>query len=249
MIPIAVVAHPKREKMAHDLARKVNADVICWDVTRAGAEANHLQAWRWLAELPTEWGVVLEDDVIVCEDFTDQLTQALRVAPTSIVSLYLGRGRPPHWAESVAKVVASDVSWLTAPALLSAQGYAMRTSFFAQHRLVAGRVERNGYPIDEAITSWISHVRNPLCDVSYALPSLVDHRDGPTIVEHWDGPRNGLTALVADDCDPSGANLPEIRKAWRFGAHNNWDSTSIALDIPLTTKGTDHGTTSGVMRV
>ena len=235
--------------MGHALAAKVNADVVCWDVGKIGAEANHLQAWRWLAELPTEWGVVLEDDVIPCEGFTEQLTQALYYAPTSIVSLYLPRGRPPHWQESIGKAVAADVSWLTAPAMMSCQGYAMRTEFFAQHRKILNRINLHRYPIDEAITSWVSHIRNPVCDVSYALPSLVDHRDGPTLIDHWDGPRDGERALMTWDSDPTGASLPRVRKAWRFGAHSNWDSTSIALDIPLTMKETTSGATRDVTRV
>lgn len=41
--------------MAHALGRAVTADVICWDVSKIGAEANHLQAWRWLKDLPTPW--------------------------------------------------------------------------------------------------------------------------------------------------------------------------------------------------
>lgn len=233
MIPIAIVAHPKREAMGHALAQAVSADAVCWDVTHIGAEANHLQAWRWLADLPSEWGVVLEDDVIVCKGFVAQLTRALHYAPTSLVSLYLPRGRPPHWQESISKAVSADVCWLTAPAMMSCQGYAMRTQFFSHHKDINRRVGRHNLPIDEAITSWLNNPRTPLLNVSYVLPSLVDHRDGPTLVQHWDGPRGGRTALLTPDSDPSGADLPEVRKAWLFGAHNNWNATSLALEIPL----------------
>lgn len=236
MIPIVIVAHPKREAMGHALAQEVSADAVCWDVTHIGAEANHLQAWRWLADLRAEWGVVLEDDVIVCKGFLAQLTRALHCAPTSLVSLYLPRGRPPHWQESIAKAVSADVCWLTAPAMMSCQGYAMRTEFFSQHKEINRRVGRHHLPIDEAITSWLNSPLNPLQDVSYALPSLVDHRDGPTLIEHRDGPRDGERALMTWDSDPTGASLPRVRKSWLFGAHNNWNATSLALEIPLVLK-------------
>lgn len=239
MIPVAIVAHPRREAMAHTLARQVQADAICWDVGKIGAEANHMQAWSWLAQSGQPWGVVLEDDVVVCEGFREQLEAALECAPSPIVSLYLGRGRPPHWQESIARAAGgsalSPVSWLMAPALLSGQGYAMHTELFAKTRHVRWQILKMGLPIDEAVTAWNRTHDGPHAKVAYTWPSLVDHRDGPTLVDHYDGPRNGLTALMAEDCDPSGAAMAEVRKAWQFGAHQNWDSSSIALVEPLTT--------------
>jgi hypothetical protein len=226
------------------LSTQVMAEAMCWDMTGIGAEANHLQAWRWLAEeTGCEWGVVLEDDVVICRDFFWQLRKALANAPTPVVGLYLGRGRPPHWQPEIAKVISSTapfgarpaVSYLTADAMLSCQGYAMRIELFGQHERVRHWTKaqtRGGKPIDEAMSEWL---RVTGTRVSYPVPSLVDHLDGPTLVTHYDGPRNGTTALMADDCDPSGAHLPEVRKAWAFGAHGHWDSSSIEVDTPLTT--------------
>lgn len=241
-IPIAVVAHHKRHAMAMKLAAAVGAEAICWD-NGVGADGNHLAAWDWLAEEDSQWCVVLEDDVIPCPNFSWQLQHATEHAPTDIVALYLGRGRPPHWQEPIARVlptaIEARVSWLSAPAMLSCQGYAMRTELFRKGLgSLRWYLRTRRLPIDEAMTTWIA---DKGYTVSYALPSLVEHRDGPTLVDHWDGPRNGLTALLADDCDPSGALLPEIRTAWLFGAHTHWNRSSIPLDIPLTTEGDKHG--------
>jgi len=248
--PIAIVAHPSRSDMVTELAALLPGVAICWDNDGEGAEATHMKAWRWLAEHTDEpWGVVLEDDVILCDDFLYQLDQALDHAPKPIVSLYLGRGRPPNRQEAISAVITREVTWIVSPELLSAQGYAMRIELFASG--ISPWCWRTGLPIDEAITASVTTKQTLIYKesrrlgygtpaVAYTNPSLVDHRDGPTIIEHWDGPRNGKTALMAEDCDPSGADLDEVRKAWRFGPHTNWDRSTIRLE-PHFTERDKHG--------
>ncbi len=240
-IAIGIVAHLKREAMATDLAHRVGAQVICWDRDKAriGAERNHLRVWEWLAGADSEWGVVLEDDVVPCRRFAKNLTEAITHAPTPIVSLYLGRGRcaghDPLYQQWVARVITKDVSFITAPSLLSAQGYAMRTELFADHEKVrheAFHPGRPNMPIDEAISVWAKKQR-PGSNISYCRRSIVDHRDGQTLVmNHRDrgAKRNGRTQLMAPDCDPLGASLPEIRKAWLVaGTDEDWTRGSAAL--------------------
>lgn len=230
-IPIAIVAHPQRKEMAEELADLIGAETICWDMTGIGAAENHLQAWKWLADSGAEFGCVLEDDIIPCEDFHRNLEEALNVSPLPILSLYLGRGRPPQYQERVARVIAQDVSFITAQFLMSAQGYVMQTDLFCDREIV-GRIARNrDQQIDQAISSWASWMSFDHM-VAYCRHSIVDHRDGPTLVEdHGDGcGRNGLTELVWGDCDPSGAQLPEIRKAWLMARYDtNWTSNSVPL--------------------
>jgi GR25 family glycosyltransferase involved in LPS biosynthesis len=225
-IPIAIVAHPRRNRMANMLANQVGAEAIVWDVGEIGAASNHLQAWEYLAGTGAEWGVVLEDDVIPCRDFYRNLAKAIEVSPLPILSLYLGRGRPPQWQQSVSRAITQDVSFITAPVLLSAQGYAMRTELLADHKRVGLFATRIRRPIDEAISYWATKKRKREGDkFAYCRFSLVDHWDGPTLIEdHGDGRgRNGLTDLMAGDCDPSGSALPEIRKAWLMaGPSTDW---------------------------
>ena len=230
-IPIAIVAHPKRKEMAEELAETVGAEAIVWDIHQIGPADNHLQAWKWLSDTGAEFGCVLEDDVLPCEDFRRNLEEAIRASPLPILSLYLGRGRPPQYAERRARAIAQDVSFITAQFLMSAQGYAMRTDLFAEHETVGVIARNRDQQIDQAIGTWASwksfdHM------VAYCRRSIVDHRDGPTLVEdHGDGRgRNGLTELVRGDCDPSGAQLPEIRKAWLMaGLDTKWTRNSVAL--------------------
>jgi hypothetical protein len=237
-VAIGVVAHPRRELMANELAAQVGAEVISWDTDRIGAERNHLRVWEWLADSSAEWGVVLEDDVIPCPGFHRNLTQATAHAPTPIISLYLGRGRcaghSPLYQQWIAQVITRDVSFITSPSLLSAQGYAMRPEMFARHKEVCGFAFHSGrrnIPIDEAVSVWLTKHR--LGYVSYCRHSVVDHRDGPTLVtDHRDrgAKRDGRTQLMAPDCDPSGAVFPEIRRAWLTAVPDtDWTKGWVAL--------------------
>lgn len=228
-IHIAIVTHPARRKWAHQLSKQTGGRIVL-DSLYLGAKANHLQAWQYLAGLPseqTDWGVVIEDDVTLCEDFADNLASAIEHAPGPVLSLYLGRGRPPRYQERIASAITQQVSFITADVLFSAQGYALPLSWF--NVKVIEQIADIDLPIDEAITHW---VRSWCGKVAYPRYSLVDHRDGPTLIDdHGDGqPRNGTTALCVENCDPSGARLPEIRKAWLMAGHNTpWDLGSIPL--------------------
>jgi len=237
-ISIAIVAHPKRRAWAHRLSVATGGMIIPDDLG-LGAKANHLHAWEYLDNagslLPKQgdWGVVLEDDVVLCEDFERNLERMLDKAPSTVVSLYLGRGRPPQYQRRISSVIANDVSFITADALFSGQGYALPIGYFSAP--IIDQLWGIDLPIDEAITQW---VRGWHGSVSYPKFSLIEHRDGPTLIDdHGDGqPRNGPTALCDSDCDPSGARLPEIRKAWLLAGHNTpWDLGSIPLPEGATT--------------
>jgi hypothetical protein len=192
-----------------------------------GAKANHLRAWEWLGKQDTSVGVVLEDDVILCEDFLPNLAEFFIHSETPVNSLYLGRGRPPQYQERIALGITQNTSYITADALFSGQGYAMPINYFSEK--IRQQVAAVDLPIDESITHWIQswHGR-----VSYPKYSLIDHHDGPTLIaNHGDGqPRNGTTALCVENCDPSGVRLPEVRKAWLMAGHNtDWSLGTIPL--------------------
>ena len=230
-VPIAIVAHPRREAYANKLATRVAADAVCWDIDKIGPERNHLKAWEWLADSGQGFGVVLEDDVIPTRNFRHNVNQAIKHAPTRLIALYLGRGRPPQHQQAISRTITRPVSFITAPRLLSAQAYILPTELYARWKEVRhffGHQDQRR-PIDEAISAWVDHKVGE--KFSYTRFSLVDHLDGPTLVRHPDGQdRNGKTALHTEDCDPKGAALPEIRKAWLLSSGQvDWTCGSMEL--------------------
>lgn len=230
MIPIAVIAHPKREKLANKLAQQVNADTVCWDAGKIGASRNHIQAWQWFSsDTNADYGCIIEDDILPCAHFRQNLEKAVKNSPAPILSLYLGRDRPPHRQQDIARVIAAPVSYYTDTDLLSCQGYVIRADLFEMWEQIQSRVHL--LPIDEAISHWAKTMGVP---IAYTRFSLVDHRDGPTLIaDHGDGEgRNGKTSVWTPDCDPSGKDLPAVRKAWLV-ATTTTDWTQGVMELPI----------------
>lgn len=177
---IAIVAHTARRTDAEHLAATTNAHYVAMDDGTLGCEGNHRRAWAWHTEhTHTDWAVVLEDDALPVDGFTEQLAAALHVAPTPIVSLYLGTGNPTTWQPRIRRAIdtAGQANWLLSHTLLHAVAVAIRTEL-----LPIQFDER--MPIDNAISNWAK--RNDHL-VGYTLPSLVDHADTePVITQRYD---------------------------------------------------------------
>lgn len=208
MFHIGVVAHTSRATQAKHLANTVAADFISIDNGLMGADDNHDLVQHHLSAQPSTWSVVLEDDAEPVEGFRDQLHSALMMAPSPIVSLYLGRKRPPHWQARIVKALsqaeASDANWVIGTNLLHAVGYAIRTEL-----LPSLLKHTTALPVDQHLSSWAkSHGHL----VSYTFPSLVDHIDGPTIVDH-----------------PDGQPRTPGRKAWHTGTRTRWTAEAVML--------------------
>ncbi len=213
---IGIVAHPDRRNLVGRIAPICKPDVIVWDSDGSGCEANHLRLLNYMVDAtnplpPDPWAVVLEDDVILNDDFLDQMRMVLHFAPTPVVSFYLGRNFPHggkyDWQNRIAARISQDVSFYTAESLLSAQGYAVSFTYLAD---IVAAIPPN-LPIDEAI-SVACQSKGIL--VSHCRPSIVDHLDGPPIITER----------------PDGQPRDKERKAWLFGGKPQWDSTTAHLD-------------------
>jgi len=224
---IAVVGHHKRGESADNLIKQVGGDVVAFDPGDVGCELNHIVAWEYVGDSNSEWGVVLEDDAISITDFRQQLGQALKYAPTPVVSLYLGRGRPPHYQDSIAQVISSDASFIVSKKLLSCVGVCIHRDYIPD---MSGSVRRrwkweqrrrpsDASPIDEMMSDWCESLE---LSVSYTNPSLVQHADGPTLLDFH------LSKYKEEDM----SSRNERRVAWRMGGRSKWDNSCIALPAP-----------------
>lgn len=189
----------------------VGAAYMTIDNGKYGCEGNHRRAWEYLAKHNTsEWSIVLEDDAIpVPEGFNEQLAQVLDNAPTPIVSLYLGKLRPPHWQSAIRQAVeqatTQDSHYLVGTHLLHAVAVAIRTDLLAD-MLTSTATTQHAW--DFRIAAWALERGHA---VSYTFPSLVDHADGDTVVKH-----------------PDGKTRTPGRVAWHTGTQGirtTWDTT------------------------
>lgn len=176
-----------------------------------GCEENHFTVLGHLQALPATWSVVLEDDAVPIAGFRAQLREALIMAPTPLVSLYLGKQRPPWAQDAAAQAIAEceeqQADWILSRHLLHAVGYAIKTDLIPSLL----RFPPTPLPIDQHISRWAQTYGHLS---AYPFPSLVDHADTGTIAQH-----------------PDGQPRPPGRVAWKTAAHPEWSSQSVTMKV------------------
>jgi hypothetical protein len=195
--------------MADELAAKVGASIVSVDPGTLGCELNHAWTWQATADLGGEFVCVLEDDALPVDGFREQLAMVLAVTPAPIVSLYLGRRRPPQYQgrirDALDRADESGADFIVAQDCLHAVGLVMRPDLVAD--FLANR--RPGLPIDQAIGHWAKRRGHT---IAHTVPSVVDHRDEPTLIAH-----------------PDGQPRTKGRVAWRAGTRTEWTGKSVEL--------------------
>ena len=209
--------------MATKLAEQAGTECISWDNSNLGCERNHLQAWEYLRSSPEPFVCILEDDAVLCADFRHQLNQVLAAAPTPLVGLYLGRGRPDQWQLPISSVIAQEACFIRSPVMLNGVAYAVRTELLAHMlRSVSRTLTRTHMELPEAVTRWTSqssHLTGVMPrPFSYCRPSIVQHRDVTPVIQVWDR--------------PDGQERTEQRTAWMFAPRLSWESTYVDLPRP-----------------
>lgn len=211
MYRISIVAHQARADAAHALFDRVGSTHMAMDNGFWGCRRNHIKAWTYLADSPTEWALVVEDDAEPVDGFRTQMEQVLTAAPTSIVSLYLGRGYPPQLQERCYQATAAadreQACWIVADNHLHGVAVAIKTELIGD---MLTWVRQSPQPIDYAIRDWARHHQHL---IGFTHPSLVDHADTDSLAQH--------------EGDGSTRTIP--RKAWRVGTRDRWTRRQVPL--------------------
>jgi hypothetical protein len=201
-VSYSVMAHVDRADEASALAESLGGCDIAWDsaLLAYGETLNGDRAWA-LHDPSCAWHVVLQDDALPVDGFLEAVPQALAHAGGTLVSLYVGGGRPYplQVGAAVANAKRAGRSWLESAQLLWGVAVAMPTPLvpefqrwgFRQEGVYDKRLGRF------AVTKGMR--------VRYTTPSLVDHADGPTLITHPWGPpttpRRARSLGIADTYD------------------------------------------------
>ncbi|WPU25539.1 hypothetical protein RI049_07060 [Cedecea neteri] len=190
-VKYVVVGHHARRAQAEMLASSLGAHLLI-DEGNQGANWNHRRALEWAAGQSCRV-VVLEDDAVLVDGFTDKVTDWLERFPDALLSFYLGTGRPPQYQMQIAeRLIISDKSrldYITLPRLIHGVCYSVPQN--AVERVLSGwnASKAADYAVGDAHGG----------TVIYPCYSLVDHADGEPVERSVDGmPRT------------------ERRKAWRL---------------------------------
>lgn len=128
MIDVRIVAVPERLQRAEQLAHATGGSIIL-DTDGIGAFRNHINALR---SATASHVVVLEDDAILCPDFTEHVAGLVAERPHHLIGLYVGRHRPPKVQQALAHLDLTVDQWLDSPDVVWklhwAVGYVMPTA-------------------------------------------------------------------------------------------------------------------------
>ncbi|EOC0004053.1 hypothetical protein ACI5CP_000429 [Cronobacter turicensis] len=177
-ICFVIVGHHARRKQAEQLAESLDAYLLV-DESSSGANWNHYRALQCAAAQSCRV-VVLEDDALPVEGFQRMVTEWLIRFPDSLLSFYLGTGRPPQYQLEIAtKLIAADrerSDHITMQRLVHAVCYSVPPKLIPK---VLARWDASK-PADYAI--------GDACGgpVIYPCNSLVDHADGLPVEKHPD---------------------------------------------------------------
>ncbi|MFC2193431.1 hypothetical protein ACFLIP_23600 [Enterobacter hormaechei] len=190
-IKFCIVGHHARRKQAVALAMSIGAHLLL-DEGNHGANWNHRRALEWASWQDCRV-VIIEDDASPVPDFIEQVSEWLNRFPESLVSFYLGTGRPPQYQMQVAeRLIVADKTrsdFITLPRLIHGVCYSVPPQHIER---VVSRWD-SSKPADYAVGDAYGGA------VVYPCYSLVDHADLPTVERH-----------------PDNEPRTERRRAWRL---------------------------------
>ncbi|EMO4515339.1 hypothetical protein RCG74_004380 [Enterobacter roggenkampii] len=190
-VKFVVVGHHSRIGHAQRLGALLDAHLLIDDGNR-GANWNHRRAIEWAAGQPCRV-VVLEDDALPVEGFTETVTDWLARFPDDMLSFYLGTGRPPQYQKEIADwLIVADKSradFITLQRLIHGVCYSIPPQSVSRVLSQWDRSKPADYAVGDAYGG----------AVVYPCYSLVDHADGESVERH-----------------PDSAPRTERRRAWRL---------------------------------
>lgn len=190
-IKFVVVGHHIRLGQAQRLAALLDAHLLIDDGNH-GANWNHRRALEWAVEQPCRV-VVVEDDAMPVDLFFTPVTSWLKRFPDTLISFYLGTGRPPQYQMQIAeRLIVADktqADYITLPRLIHGVCYSVPPQHIER---VLSRWD-SSKPADYAVGDAYGGA------VVYPCYSLVDHADGVPVERHSDS-----------------AQRTERRRAWRI---------------------------------
>lgn len=213
----AVRAHPHRRDLVDALLQRLDLsdEHVVWDEKN---DSWNTGARAWQAHDPdADWHLVIEDDAVVCRDLLAGVTIALERLPlNSVASLYLGNrtssreiGRAADWAdrEKAPWVQARTLVWGVAIAAPVASIPGMLT-------WCNGLTRYDSRVYDTRIARYYAEILQ--WPAYYTWPSLVDHRQVPSLLRGGGEGRRAIGFIGEDasalEVDWSGEAIDSLRR-------------------------------------
>lgn len=188
----AVMAHPSRGSMVDELLDQLDREIpVSWDV-EGPPSPDKAKRWRvgtaaWRMNGDADWHMVIQDDVLVCSDLIAGLEKALDHVPdhVGIVQPYVGKNRPlgQHFIALATQAERAGASWIQHRSMCWGVAIIVRTETIEP--MIRWASERKTLTYDSRLGRYYRDVLGQ--PTWYTWPSLVDHRNGPSLVGHGPG--------------------------------------------------------------
>ena len=186
-LAVQIMAHPSRTAMAIGLAERLGLqqwEHITWDRMSDPWETG-ARAWRTVAARGADWSMVIQDDVVPCLDLIPALEAALTHVPQRvIVSPFIGMNQPHGYVRQIAAAVEQaneqGASWMMTGSLMWGIAICVPTATIPQMVTWGDRMN-HWRSYDKRVGQFYKRNRYRTW---YTWPSLVDHRDVPSLLAH-----------------------------------------------------------------
>lgn len=197
---VAIMAHPRRAFFVAELVQRLDRDAeIVWD--RFGDRHDTGRRAMLAYDPSATHHLVIQDDAVVCRDLVAGVEEAIpHIPPTAPMCLYVGRVKP--FAGAVTRLVDSTsehTSWLRMPE--ANWGVALVVPTAAIPEAMAWFATQRFENYDKRVGRFFRLVKQE--PTWYTWPSLVDHRDSPTLVRGH-GDRRHAHSFIGEDASAKG---------------------------------------------
>lgn len=208
MISVAIMAHPSRQTWADALGEQLDAPVV-YDTD--GVEW-HTGRRALLEHDPgAEWHVVVQDDALICDEFTRAVETILEHVDGQPVGLYVGTVRPQRFLveRALAAAQRAGLRWIDWEGPKWGVAVAIPTG---QIPALVADADLDPHPHYDARLR--RHYKRSGITCRYPVPSLVDHR-----------PRSENPSLICKENADRRARLFE-----RDALSVDWNTPALVVD-------------------
>ena len=194
MISAAVMAHPRRQPFVRELLDRIGEIPVVWDRTDDEWDTGRRALLAF--DPAASHHLVIQDDAVPCRDLVVGIDRATTTSGDQPLGLYVGAvsKAPPSFAALTSQALEGGKPWFAATGPHWGVAICLPTAHIPE--LVAAMDARSDVPnYDARIAKFYA---NAGIECLYPMPSLVDHRPGPSLYPHRSGDRRAHRFIGAD---------------------------------------------------
>lgn len=182
-LEVRIIASNQRLEYGERILAELKTGKLYVDEEQRGAKANHFKALSTPAGEDTTHLLIVEEDAWPVKDWEDKAKQVISLYPDSLVSLYLGTGRPVQWQRKVDEYLKTNplTEYLNFTTLFHGVSYCIPTGVINLEEAYSNpnsiKTKEADYAVGEV---WLEEAQQE--EIIYSRLSVFEHLDiAPTL--------------------------------------------------------------------